>query len=153
MRRIMFTLCLLFAAGVLLAQEENAVPQKGNFDAKDFEERLEQHVIQEAGLTKAEEEKFLPLYQEMRLKQVQAMKDERTAREKKPTTETECEAVIKAHDEMEVELKKLVQEYHDKMLAVIPASKLIKVMKAEQDFHRDSFREHVGVPAPPQQSK
>ncbi len=148
MRTALITLCLLLTTAVAMAQEEHGPQQKGSFDPKVFETQLEQYVIAKAGITKAEEEKFLPIYREMRSKQVQLMADERKNKEKKPTTEAECEAAIKAHDKAEIELKKVIQTYHEKLLKVIPASKLVKVIQAETDFHRDTFRQHMGAKPP-----
>ncbi len=139
--------CLVLSFTTAMAQGE-APEKKGNFDPKEFEQKLEQHVVQEAGLTKAEEEKFLPIYREMRQKQIKVMQSQRKAHDTKPTTEKDFEALLKARDNADIELKKIAQTYHNKMLNVMPASKVIKVMRAEQDFHRDSFRKHVGTPPP-----
>ncbi len=153
MRRVIFIFCLLLSATLAVAQDEAKGQVKGHFDPKDFELNLEQYVVKEAGLTKAEEEKFLPIYREMRQKQVQVLDAQRKSRDNKPTTEKEWEALVKSHDNAEIELKKIMQTYHNKMLTVVPASKIVKMMRAENEFHRNSFRQHVGESPPPRPKK
>ncbi len=143
MRRILFFCCMVLSSTLAMAQGETP-GKKGNFNPKEFEQNLEQHIVKETSMTKEEEEKFLPLYREMRQKQIKVMDSERQAHEKKPTTEKEFEALLKARDNADIELKKITQTYHNKMLNVMPASMIFKVMRAEQDFHRDSFRQHIG---------
>ncbi len=143
---------MLLSSVMAMAQEEAPGP-KGNFDPKAFEQDLEQYIVKEAGLTKAEEEKFLPIYREMRQKQIKVMDSTRKAFENKPTTEKDFENLLKTHDNQDIELKKIAQTYHNKMLNVVPASKVVKVIRAEQNFHRDTFRQHMGKNPPPQPKK
>ncbi len=149
MKKIIIIFSLFFSAVVAMAQGDGSPQQKGDFNPKDFETHLEQYVVKEAGITKEEATKFLPIYREMRQKQIQTMEAERDTWARKATTEKEWETRMKAHDNTEIELKKIAQTYHNKMLSVIPASKIMKVVKAENDFHRDSFRQHVGNNPPP----
>ncbi|MCD8282945.1 MAG: hypothetical protein LUC22_06815 [Prevotella sp.] len=153
MRKTITILCLLLCAAFSTAQDGGGAPGKGNFDPKDFEQRLEKFVVKEAGITKTEAAKFLPIYREMRQKQIAIMDADRQARKKKPATDKECEAVIKAHDAAEVQLKRVLQTYHAKMLAVIPASKVMKVTLAENKFHREAFRKAPGKGQPPRPKK
>ncbi len=152
MRRILFICCMMLSSALTMAQEE-APGKKGNFDPKAFEQDLEQYIVKEAGLTKAEEEKFLPIYREMRQKQIKVMDSGRKALENKPTTEKDFETLLKTHDNEDIELKKIAQTYHNKMLTVVPASKVIKVIRAEQNFHRNTFRQHIGTNPPPRPKK
>ncbi len=133
--------------------QNNGQADKPDFSPKEFEAKLEKFVVKEAGLTKDEAAKFLPVYREMRQKQITVMDADRKARSKKPKTEKECEEIIKAHDNAEIQLKKIVQTYHNKMLAIIPASKIMKVTVAENKFHRDSFRQAHDKRQPPKPRK
>lgn len=153
MRKII--LCFLFCLSVVAAaaQDKGGTPEKGAFSPKEFEANLEKYVIKEAGITAKEAEKFLPVYREMRQKQIDIMDAERKTQAKKPATEKECEATIKAHDNAEIQLKKIVQTYHNKMLEIIPASKIMKVTRAENQFHRDSFRQMHDKRQPPRPRK
>ncbi len=148
-RLVIFVFCLGLSVFSASAQGDAGGRGKGNFNPKDFELRLEKHVLKEAGITKAEAEKFLPLYRGMRKKQIETMDAERKSRGKKVSTEKEWEALMKAHDNTEIQLKRIAQAYHNKMLTVIPASKIMKVIKAENEFFQDMFRQmHSGKDHP-----
>jgi len=135
-RRIILSLICLCAVLTMSAQ------QRGGFDPAKFESELETFVIKEAGITQAEQGKFLQIYREKRKKELAVMK-ERMSR-KKPTTEKDYEIAIKAYDNEDLQLKKIQQTYHNQMLRVIPASKVLKVQFAEDNFHRQQFTQHMG---------
>ncbi len=153
MQKIILACLLCFFGAVASAQDTSDARKKGDFSPQEFEACLEEYVVKEASLTKAETQKFLPIYREMRQKQVAAMDAERSARLKKPSTEKECEEAIKAHDNTEIQLKKIVQTYHNKMLEVISASKVMKVTMAENKFHREKFRQMHDKRQPPASKK
>lgn len=137
-------LILMLALSVLqgTAQQDNnhgGKGQKGHFDPIRFEAQMEKFVVTQAGITQQESARFLPIYREMRKKHVEAMHHDRESRKNKPLTEKQWEERLKAHDAMQVQLKKIAQTYHNKMLRVIPASKVVKVSMAENRFHRDFF--------------
>lgn len=54
----------------------------------------------------------------------------------KPQDEAGCQKAIQEHDNIEVELKRIQQTYHNKFLDILPASKVYDVIKAEDHFHR-----------------
>jgi hypothetical protein len=58
----------------------------------------------------------------------------------KPAEESECRKSIQKRDELELELKSIQQTYHNKFLGVLSASKVFDVIKAEDRFHRKTFR-------------
>ena len=58
----------------------------------------------------------------------------------KPADEKGCEKVIRQRDEYDLELKRIQQTYHNKVLSVISASKLYDVLNAEDRFHRQMLR-------------
>ncbi len=138
------------------AAQNSAKGGKSGFDPKNFESQLEKYIVKEAQITKKERAKFLPIFREMRREVIKILESERKAAKKKPTTEKEWEAALKAHDNAEVQMKKVVQIYHNKMLTAIPASKVMEVMKAEDNFYKDSFMKlqkgqdpGPGKPGPP----
>lgn len=113
--------------------------QKG-FDPEKFRADLHKYITAEAHLTPAEAEKFFPLYDEMKAKQMKLGKG--TGRKcKKPTTEAACRAAIVKADEIELKRKQIERTYHLKFLKVLPASKLYDVLVAESKFHRKVFRD------------
>ncbi len=153
MRQVIYTFLLALIPLFAVAQDSDRAPQGHEFSPKDFEAGLEQYVVKEAGLTKEEEAKFLPIYREMRQKQVETMKKEHINRDKMPATEEEWAAAVKAHDDAELQLKKIAATYHNKLLSVLAASKVMKVLRAENEYHRDIFRQHIGKNPPPRPKK
>lgn len=128
---------------VLLLQfaPTNAAAQRHDtFNPQQFERELEKFVVKEAALTKSEASKFLPIYREMRAKQ-HAVFDKFI----KPTrpdfnNEEECAKAIREHDNNDIKLKQIQRTYHNKFLKVISAKKVMKVIRAEDDFHRNALR-------------
>lgn len=118
-----------------------AVAQRNHkFDPARFNFALQQYITREAGLTPQQAEAFFPLYDEMN-KKVRALFGElHNLKRIKPTTEKECKENLKRRDEIELQMKELQQLYHNKFMKVLPASKVYDVIKAEDSFHRQMFR-------------
>lgn len=57
-----------------------------------------------------------------------------------PKDNEACEAAIRRQDEIDIQLKQLQQEYHARFMTVLPAYKVLSVIKAEEKFHRQAFR-------------
>ncbi len=109
------------------------------FDPQKFEKQLEGFVLKRLELSQKEAAAFLPIFRQKRKAEVEVMVNGRMNRHKRPTSEKEWEYALKMFDNNEVKLKKIQQTYHEKMLKVIPASKVMKMIKAEEDFHRETF--------------
>ena len=94
----------------------------------------------EAKLTEHEAAKFFPLNREMHQKQRAIY-----ARIGKLYTgigndDKACAKAIRESDRLNVELRQVEQQYHEKMMRVIPASKLSAAIAAENRFHRQMMR-------------
>lgn len=141
MRKSLLILCLVTFSLSIAAQEQGR-KNKGQrqFDPQKFEQQLEQYVVKKSELTQEESDAFLPIFREMRQKEVAVMKEARKALRGKPTSEEECKAAIKSHDNSEVQLKKIQQSYHQRMIKVISAKKTLKACLAIDEFHREAFR-------------
>lgn len=59
---------------------------------------------------------------------------------KLPHDEASCKRAVQRRDQLEIELKQIAQTYHNKFLRVLPASKVIGTIIAEDKFHRRAFR-------------
>ena len=125
-------LMLMFVLGVSAEEQQKFSPEK-------FQADLEQHITKEAGLTQEEAAKFFPLYREMQQKQ-RAVYHEMRELFKATTDDASCKRAIQRRDQLEVELKRIQQTYHNKFMKVIPASKVYKSIIAEDKFHRKAFR-------------
>jgi len=135
MKRIVIT-CL----AVLMLLAVSAQEPKKKFSPEKFQAELEQFITNEACLTPQEATKFFPLYREMHKKQRCVYNQMKALGKIKPAEESECRKSIQKRDELELELKSIQQTYHNKFLGVLSASKVFDVIKAEDRFHRKTFR-------------
>lgn len=134
MRKLLFSTVIMIMVVLGASAEEQ---QK--FSPEKFQADLEQYITTEAGLTNEEAAKFFPLYREMQQKQ-RVVYNKIHELFKLPHDEASCKRAIQRRDQLEIELKQIAQTYHNKFLRVIPASKVIGTIVAEDKFHRRAFR-------------
>jgi Spy/CpxP family protein refolding chaperone len=132
-------LALMF---VMVASAQN--PTKQKFSPEQFEQELRQFIIEKAALTPEETDKLFPVYQEMRKKQHALFQRQRCLGRVKPADDAGCQKAIQERDNIEVELRRLQQSYHNKFLDVMPASKVYDVLQAEDEFHRHKLKQWGG---------
>lgn len=125
-------LLLMCVLGVSAEEQQKFSPEK-------FQADLEQYITTEAGLTNEEAAKFFPLYREMQQKQRKVF-NQMHELFKLPKDEASCKRAVQRRDQLEIELKQIAQTYHNKFLRVIPASKVLGTIVAEDKFHRRAFR-------------
>lgn len=130
---LLFALTIMFSATVF-AQTKN------KFNAEEFDAELEQFVVAQAALTPTEAATFLPIYKEMRQKQRSFFNDGKRLRCTNPNDEKACAEAIRKRDKNDLELKKIQQTYHERFMSVLPATKVFRVLKAEDKFHRQFFK-------------
>jgi Spy/CpxP family protein refolding chaperone len=114
------------------------------FSPEKFKEELEQFIVKEANMTPQEAAKFLPMFGEMHEKQRAIYERQRELRQTQLTDEAAYKNAIKKADQMDLELKTIQQTYHNKFLSVLPASKVFKVINAENRFHREMWKKWGG---------
>lgn len=134
---------ITLSLALLLALAVSAQRGPGRFDPKKFEADLEQFITTEAGLTPTEASQFFPLYREMRRKQFTYFKPGKMFRHVNMTDEKQCEEMIRDKDSREIKVKEIQQAYHNMFLRVLPASKVLRVINAEDKFHKQSFKRAV----------
>lgn len=114
--------------------------QRPPFDPKRFEADLEQYITTHAALTPREAARFFPVYRQMMRKMRSHFDAMRRFHFVNPKDERACEEAIRRQDELDIEMKQLQQEYHSRFLYILPASKVLRIIKAEEQFHRQAFR-------------
>ena len=134
MKKLLVFAVLMFVVALGASAEEQ---QK--FSPEKFQADLEQYITTEAGLTNEEAAKFFPLYREMQHKQ-RVVYNKMHELFKLPHDEASCKRAVQRRDQLEIELKQIAQTYHNKFLRVLPASKVIGTIIAEDKFHRRAFR-------------
>lgn len=135
MRRIIITLAALTLSFGLQAQGPKK-PGGEKFSPEKFDSELREFITNEAHLSQQEAAKFFPLFKEMQQKQRTLFNKQRQLSQKKPQNQEGCQQAIIEHDEMDVELKRIQQNYHKRFLEVLPADKVYDILKAESRFHR-----------------
>jgi len=123
--------CILMLCVAGIAGQE-----RRRFSPEQFDAELQQFIVQEAHLTPQESARFFPVYKEMQQKQRKLFERQRKQAIIKPQDESGCVKAIQERDNIDVEMKRLQQSYHNKFLDILPASKVYDVIKAEDRFHR-----------------
>lgn len=120
-----------------------ATAQRGKrpaFDPKRFEADLEQYITINAGLTPTEAARFFPVYREMMRRQRILFDEMRRFHFVDTHDEKACAKAIRRQDELDIEIKQLQQAYHGKFMYILPARKVLSIIKAEEKFHRQMFK-------------
>lgn len=136
------SICLLFAIFVASVVSVCAQPKKphGGFNPRRFEADLEQYITTNAGLTPQEAARFFPVYRQMTKKMRSLFDEMRRCHNVNPKDVNACAEAIRRQDEIDIQLKMLQQEYHSRFMLVLPANKVLEIIKAEERFHRQMFR-------------
>lgn len=114
--------------------------KKKQFNPQKFEAELEQFITIDACLTPQEASRIFPVYREMRRKQFLFMSDERSDRYVNIDDDNACAEAIRRRDKRDLDIKKMQQEYHEKFLKILPASKVLRIIRSEDKFHRQMFK-------------
>lgn len=110
---------------------------QGRFNPDQYEKGLMAAITRDAKLTQREAEAFFPIYKEMRKKMMAIYAKQRTMFSKKNVKGEEAMLnAIKNFDATEIELKKLQQSYHLRLLKKLPASKVFMCIKAEERYNK-----------------
>lgn len=110
------------------------------FDPAKFDAEMEQFITTEAALTPQEAASFFPLFREMLKKQRMYFGQMRRFYHIDTNDEKACREAVLEHDRLDMEMKQLQQDYHQKFMRVLPPSKVYKVLRAENKFHRQMFK-------------
>lgn len=133
---------LLFVAMCLFTTDASAQrkPNHKRFDPARFQIEMEQYITTSAGLTPAEAGAFFPIYREMRKKQRALFEQMRRLRVVDLTDNDACRKAVEKQDELDIEIKTIQRDYHERFMRTIPPAKVLKALKAEDDFHRQAFK-------------
>lgn len=130
---------IVLLIGLLLTETVSAQP-KERFNPERFQADLEQFIAVEAALTPQEVGMFFPVYREMRQKQHAIFGQMKRYRFADVTDDKVASEAIKEQDKLDIQMKELQQKYHDKFMKLLPAGKVLQIIKAEDRFHRQTFR-------------
>ena len=122
----------------------SAQRQQKKFDPEAYKTEQHKFIQQRVKFSAEESAKFFKLLDEMRAKERQLFDRNKRSKMKRPTTDAECSKAITEHDNIDLQIKKIQQLYHRRMLKVVPAKKLLDAIFAAEEFDREMFREMSG---------
>lgn len=136
MKTTVLMILMLCTSGVANGQHKKRPP----FNPAKFEADLEQFITVNACLSPSQAASFFPVYRQMMKKQRALFDEMRRLRMINPKDNEACEEAIRKQDELDIQIKQLQQEYHGRFLTMLPANKVLAIIKAEEKFHRQIFR-------------
>lgn len=136
MKTTVLIILMLCTFGVANGQHKKRPP----FNPAKFEADLEQFITVNACLSPSQAASFFPVYRQMMKKQRALFDEMRRLRMINPKDNEACEEAIRKQDELDIQIKQLQQEYHGRFLMMLPANKVLAIIKAEEKFHRQIFR-------------
>ena len=136
LRTTVLMILMLCTFGVANGQHRKRPP----FNPAKFEADLEQFITVNACLSPSQADSFFPVYRQMMKKQRALFDEMRRLRMINPKDNEACEEAIRKQDELDIQIKQLQQEYHGRFLMMLPANKVLSIIKAEEKFHRQIFR-------------
>ncbi len=136
MKTTVLMILMLCTFGVANGQHKKRPP----FNPAKFEADLEQFITVNACLSPSQAASFFPVYRQMMKKQRALFDEMRRLRMINPKDNEACEEAIRKQDELDIQIKQLQQEYHGRFLMMLPANKVLAIIKAEEKFHRQIFR-------------
>ena len=136
MKTTVLMLLMLCTFGVANGQHKKRPP----FNPAKFEADLEQFITVNACLSPSQAASFFPVYRQMMKKQRALFDEMRRLRMINPKDNEACEEAIRKQDELDIQIKQLQQEYHGRFLMMLPANKVLSIIKAEEKFHRQIFK-------------
>lgn len=136
LRTTVLMILMLCTFGVANGQHRKRPP----FNPAKFEADLEQFITVNACLSPSQAASFFPVYRQMMKKQRALFDEMRRLRMINPKDNEACEEAIRKQDELDIQIKQLQQEYHGRFLMMLPANKVLSIIKAEEKFHRQIYK-------------
>lgn len=118
--------------------------QSGQFSAQEYWKRKHEYLAEKAKLTNEEKDAFFPLYDELNHKKHELnrkVRQQNQAVQKSCNNEEECLKALDLIAETNIRIAKLEKEYLEKFKQVLPASKLLKVQNADDEFNSSILKE------------
>lgn len=113
------------------------------FSIDEYRKRQKEFFTKRANLTEQEAEKFFPVYNELQQKKMQINHQSRqdAVRQQQPLSEEECLKAIDALADAQIRIAQLEKEYLEKFKKILPASKILAIQRAEDQFNSELVKE------------
>lgn len=130
-------------AGKAVAADKSHHGHKGNargmgrkFDKEKFMKEQEQFIATHANLTEKEQAQFFPIFHKMQDEERELFIAHGKLRRTEAHNDKEAKELIKKMDNLDLQMKQLQMKYHTKFCTVLPATKVLACLKAEEQFKR-----------------
>lgn len=142
MKQLIFILCLLATTFNMAAQQAGQQNKRHQFSPERYKQRLEEFVTKEADLTADEAARLFPLLHEMQEKQRKNNDAAGMAMMscKEGSSEADYEKAIKQATGLDLENKKIEQEYYKKFHTVLSWKKVHGLRVALWKFQMEALR-------------
>jgi hypothetical protein len=132
---LLLTICTSFPiASDAYAYREMQGEKPHKFDPEKYSRDQEAFITKDAQLTQQEVAAFMPLFREMQQKQRALFKQHRQYSKTNPQNDHEATQLIKNIDNVEMQMKKIETQYHEKFFKVLSPIKVYKVHQAVNKF-------------------
>jgi len=132
MKKLLLT-CMMIALAMTVSAQHR-------FNPEQFRAELHKRIAAEARLSQEEMEKFFPVYDQMKDKQRFLHQQMKGLMKMNPGSDAACRSAIMKRDKLELQMKKLEADYHERFMKILSPLKVYDIIKAEARFHRETFR-------------
>lgn len=118
--------------------------RKGNFDPDEYFRKMEEYITAQAGLTAAEAKAFFPVFRETKRRQRElshkiGKQMKRLSHEQ--LSDAACDQILAEVQNLHLQEAQLQNSSLREWRKILSARKVLKVLKAEGEFGRKTFRE------------
>ena len=122
-------------------QNRQPTNHSGQFSPTEYWKQQKAFFTEKAGLTEDESEKFFPLYNELQQKKRELNREVRRMSYQDNQTEDQARKTLDVIAETNLKIAQLEKEYLEKFKEVLPASKILKVQNAEDQFNSQILKD------------
>lgn len=138
MKRFIIAITLsIFALLPTMAQQNGG--ERPRFNPEMFKARMESYIREKACLTQEEGNKIFPIYHEMHQKQMEVYQQMHGLKKQQNNKDDAAKAVTEILN-LKVKLSKIEQTYYTRMCKLVGGEKVLKIMHAEDSFHREMLK-------------
>lgn len=128
----------------LLALATPAHAQK--FDPQRFDADRAAFITREAQLSGQDSVTFFAIFNEMQEQKRRLHHQQKSCPKEQPATEDSCRQVIVECDSLDLEMKRVEADAHQRLLAALKPSTVFRALRAEEAFYRHAFRRAAKKP-------
>ena len=143
MKKFFLVIVALFCLSGICAQDQ----QQGKgwrMSPDEYRNRQQEFITRRADLTEVEASAFFPVYFELQKQKMELngeLRRKMRAAWKDQLTEEEAAVLVEEMADMKLKCDQLDKDYLQKFVKLIPATKMMKVQMAEEEFRRELLRD------------